>query len=163
MRGAIPLLPQYIFMAWYLVKHKDRFTISIPLYRAKKVPRICTVTLRHKREKPRRMQLLRHSDVFRGNLWNFHQLFKRYITVLTFRPTSCLLLSSGSRYLLTSVFPCWADCTEINGGWSRWEGKLRPNTLRDLRRSCRGIFCVRKIKIVLVLTHHAMKMHRAVR
>jgi len=26
MRGAMPPLPQYIFMAWYLVKHRDNFT-----------------------------------------------------------------------------------------------------------------------------------------
>jgi hypothetical protein len=26
MRGAIPPLPQYAFMAWYLVKHRDKFT-----------------------------------------------------------------------------------------------------------------------------------------
>jgi hypothetical protein len=28
MRVAIPLLPQYVFMAWYIVKHKDNFTIT---------------------------------------------------------------------------------------------------------------------------------------
>jgi hypothetical protein len=28
MRGAIPLLPQYIFMAWCLVKHRDNFTFT---------------------------------------------------------------------------------------------------------------------------------------
>jgi hypothetical protein len=27
MRGAIPLLPQYVFMAWCLVKHRDNFTL----------------------------------------------------------------------------------------------------------------------------------------
>jgi hypothetical protein len=26
MRGAIPLLPQYVFMPWCLVKHRDTFT-----------------------------------------------------------------------------------------------------------------------------------------
>jgi hypothetical protein len=26
MHGAIPPLPQYVFMAWYLVKHRDNFT-----------------------------------------------------------------------------------------------------------------------------------------
>jgi hypothetical protein len=26
MRGAIPPLPQYVFMAWCLVKHRDNFT-----------------------------------------------------------------------------------------------------------------------------------------
>jgi hypothetical protein len=25
MGGAIPLLTQYVFMAWYLVKHRDNF------------------------------------------------------------------------------------------------------------------------------------------
>jgi len=29
MRGAIPLLPQYVFMAWCLVKHKDNFTFTL--------------------------------------------------------------------------------------------------------------------------------------
>jgi len=28
MRGAIPLIPQYVFMAWYLVKHRDIFTFT---------------------------------------------------------------------------------------------------------------------------------------
>jgi hypothetical protein len=28
MRGAIPPLPQYTYMAWYLVKHRDNFTFS---------------------------------------------------------------------------------------------------------------------------------------
>jgi hypothetical protein len=28
MRGAIPPLPQYVFMAWCLVKHRDNFTFS---------------------------------------------------------------------------------------------------------------------------------------
>jgi hypothetical protein len=27
MRGAIPLLPQYVFMAWCLVKHRDSFIL----------------------------------------------------------------------------------------------------------------------------------------
>jgi hypothetical protein len=26
MHGAIPPLPQYVFMAWCLVKHRDKFT-----------------------------------------------------------------------------------------------------------------------------------------
>jgi hypothetical protein len=26
MRGALPPLPQYVFMAWCLVKHRDNFT-----------------------------------------------------------------------------------------------------------------------------------------
>jgi hypothetical protein len=29
MRGAIPLLPQYAFMAWCLVKHRDYFTFTL--------------------------------------------------------------------------------------------------------------------------------------
>jgi hypothetical protein len=29
MRGAIPPLPQYAFMAWCLVKHKDNFTFYL--------------------------------------------------------------------------------------------------------------------------------------
>jgi hypothetical protein len=28
MRGAIPPLPQYFFMAWCLVKHRDNFTFT---------------------------------------------------------------------------------------------------------------------------------------
>jgi hypothetical protein len=28
MRGAIPPLPQYVFMAWCLVKHRDNFTFT---------------------------------------------------------------------------------------------------------------------------------------
>jgi hypothetical protein len=28
MRGAISLLPQYVFMAWCLVKHRDNFTFT---------------------------------------------------------------------------------------------------------------------------------------
>jgi hypothetical protein len=27
MRGAIPPLSQYVFMAWFLVKHRDDFTL----------------------------------------------------------------------------------------------------------------------------------------
>jgi hypothetical protein len=30
MRGAIPPLPQYAFMAWCLVKHRDNFTLPLP-------------------------------------------------------------------------------------------------------------------------------------
>jgi len=26
MRGAVPLHPQYVFMAWCVVKHRDNFT-----------------------------------------------------------------------------------------------------------------------------------------
>jgi hypothetical protein len=28
MRGDIPALPQYVFMAWCLVKHRDNFTFT---------------------------------------------------------------------------------------------------------------------------------------
>jgi hypothetical protein len=28
MRGAVPPLPQYVFMAWCLVKHGDSFTFA---------------------------------------------------------------------------------------------------------------------------------------
>jgi hypothetical protein len=31
MRGAIPPLPQYVFMAWCLVKHRDKFTFYVYL------------------------------------------------------------------------------------------------------------------------------------
>jgi hypothetical protein len=31
MRGDIPPLPQYVFMVWYLVKHKDNFTFYLYL------------------------------------------------------------------------------------------------------------------------------------
>jgi hypothetical protein len=29
MRGVIPLLPQYAFMAWCLIKHKDYITLNV--------------------------------------------------------------------------------------------------------------------------------------
>jgi hypothetical protein len=29
MRGAIPPLPQYVFMAWCLVEHRDNFTFYL--------------------------------------------------------------------------------------------------------------------------------------
>jgi hypothetical protein len=29
MSGAIPSLPQYVFMAWCLVKHRDNFTFYL--------------------------------------------------------------------------------------------------------------------------------------
>jgi hypothetical protein len=32
MRGAIDPLPQYAFMAWYLVNHRDKFTFTLPGY-----------------------------------------------------------------------------------------------------------------------------------
>jgi hypothetical protein len=31
MRGAIPPLPQHVFMAWCLVKHRDNFTFTFTL------------------------------------------------------------------------------------------------------------------------------------
>jgi hypothetical protein len=31
MGGTIPLLPQYVFMAWCLVKHRDNFTFCSPV------------------------------------------------------------------------------------------------------------------------------------
>jgi hypothetical protein len=34
MRGAIPPLPQYVFMAWYLAKHRDKFTFYLFTNRA---------------------------------------------------------------------------------------------------------------------------------
>jgi hypothetical protein len=34
MRGAIPPLPQYVFMAWCLVKHRDNFNlVHLRMYR----------------------------------------------------------------------------------------------------------------------------------
>jgi hypothetical protein len=30
MSGAIPPLPQYVFMAWCSVKHRDKFTFTLP-------------------------------------------------------------------------------------------------------------------------------------
>jgi hypothetical protein len=33
MSGDIPALPQYAFMAWCLVKHKDNFTFTLPYLR----------------------------------------------------------------------------------------------------------------------------------
>jgi hypothetical protein len=32
MRGAIPLLPQHVFIAWCLVKHMDNFTFTFYIY-----------------------------------------------------------------------------------------------------------------------------------
>jgi hypothetical protein len=32
MRGAILPLPQYVFMAWCLVKHRDNFTLYLLLF-----------------------------------------------------------------------------------------------------------------------------------
>jgi hypothetical protein len=32
MSGAMPPLPQYVFMAWCLVKHMDNFTFTLPFY-----------------------------------------------------------------------------------------------------------------------------------
>jgi hypothetical protein len=32
MTGAIPPLPQYALMAWYLVKHRDNFTFTSHLF-----------------------------------------------------------------------------------------------------------------------------------
>jgi len=29
MRGTIPPLPQYVFMVWCLVKHRDNFTFTL--------------------------------------------------------------------------------------------------------------------------------------
>jgi hypothetical protein len=34
MRGAIPPLPQYVFMAWCLLKHRDNFTFAFTCYSA---------------------------------------------------------------------------------------------------------------------------------
>jgi hypothetical protein len=35
MRGAIPLLPHYVFMAWCLVKHRDNFTFTLLLHKVR--------------------------------------------------------------------------------------------------------------------------------
>jgi hypothetical protein len=32
-RGAIPPLPQYVFVEWCLVKHRDNFTFYLPNFR----------------------------------------------------------------------------------------------------------------------------------
>jgi len=32
MRGAIPLLPQYIFVAWCFAKQRDNFTFTLPFH-----------------------------------------------------------------------------------------------------------------------------------
>jgi hypothetical protein len=37
MHGAIPPLPQYIFMAWCLVKHRDNFTLPFTLLQKRDV------------------------------------------------------------------------------------------------------------------------------
>jgi hypothetical protein len=31
MRGAIPLLPQYVFMECCLIKHRDKFNFTLPV------------------------------------------------------------------------------------------------------------------------------------
>jgi hypothetical protein len=33
MRGAIPPLPEYVLMAWCLVKHRDNFTFYLYLFK----------------------------------------------------------------------------------------------------------------------------------
>jgi hypothetical protein len=33
MGGAIPTLPQYAFMVWWLVKHRDNFTFTFQIYK----------------------------------------------------------------------------------------------------------------------------------
>jgi hypothetical protein len=33
MREAIPPLPQYVFVAWFLVKHRDNFTFTFYLFK----------------------------------------------------------------------------------------------------------------------------------
>jgi hypothetical protein len=47
MRGAIPLLPQYSFMAWCLVKHRDNFTFTFTLDMKKKVPLYIVASIRN--------------------------------------------------------------------------------------------------------------------
>jgi hypothetical protein len=37
MRGAVPSLPQYVFMAWCLVKHRDNFTSTFTICNANMV------------------------------------------------------------------------------------------------------------------------------
>jgi len=32
MRGSIPPFPQYVFMVWCLVKHRDNFTFNFTVY-----------------------------------------------------------------------------------------------------------------------------------
>jgi hypothetical protein len=39
MRGAVPPLPQYVFMVWYLVKHRDNFTFTFAEQSAGKLHR----------------------------------------------------------------------------------------------------------------------------
>jgi hypothetical protein len=34
MRGAIPTLPNFIFLAWCLIKHRDSFTFTLPSNRS---------------------------------------------------------------------------------------------------------------------------------
>jgi hypothetical protein len=38
MCGAVPPLHQYVFMAWYVVKHRDKFTLHLPLHHSEKDP-----------------------------------------------------------------------------------------------------------------------------
>jgi hypothetical protein len=35
MRGAIPPFPQYVFIAWCLVKHRDNFTFTLLIFNSK--------------------------------------------------------------------------------------------------------------------------------
>jgi hypothetical protein len=48
MRGAIPSLPLYVFMAWCLVKHRDNFTFTIILLFVS--INLCSVTVSFKYE-----------------------------------------------------------------------------------------------------------------
>jgi hypothetical protein len=43
MRGAIPPLPQYAFMAWCLVKHRDNFTFTLSTGRVSLRPSVLNV------------------------------------------------------------------------------------------------------------------------
>jgi hypothetical protein len=36
-------MPQYIFLAWCLVKHRDNFTFTLPLYHRLPEVRLCTI------------------------------------------------------------------------------------------------------------------------
>jgi hypothetical protein len=45
MRGPIPPLPQYVFMAWCLVKHRDNFTFTFMSLKDKEVLWLVKCTL----------------------------------------------------------------------------------------------------------------------
>jgi hypothetical protein len=67
MRGAIPPLSQYVFMAWCLVKHRDNFTLPLLTLHGRVLLEKLIVT-----------QLVKKFSAFYGTRW--------FITVFTKDP-----------------------------------------------------------------------------